>query len=73
MRAWSHIQRCEHCHSSDWKALEKKPIKLVPTMSAMFSEFPKYMPETARTQCWMCHKGSARPERRPGPAAPPAR
>jgi hypothetical protein len=59
---------CQHCHSTDWKALDKPPIKLVATMSAMFTEFPKYMPATARTQCWMCHKGRARPERRPPPA-----
>jgi photosynthetic reaction center cytochrome c subunit len=64
---------CGHCHSKDWKALEKKPIKLVPTMLAMFSDFPKYMPETARTQCWMCHKGGTRPERHPRVAAPPDR
>ena len=37
-------------------------MKLVKTMNAMFEEFPKYMPATARTQCYMCHKGSTKPE-----------
>jgi hypothetical protein len=53
---------CEHCHDpSDWKASTTKPMQMVPRMNAMFSEFPKYMPPTARTQCWMCHKGSTKP------------
>ncbi len=52
---------CDHCHSSDWKARDKAPMKKVPLMSSLFEEFPKYMPSTARTQCFMCHKGSTRP------------
>ena len=56
---------CEHCHTADWKEKEKRPMKLVATMTSMFEEFPKYMPATARTQCYMCHKGSTKPERRP--------
>jgi hypothetical protein len=55
---------CDHCHVADWKAAEKKPMRTVATMTAMFDEFPKYMPETARTQCYMCHKGSTKPKLR---------
>jgi hypothetical protein len=39
-------------------------MKLVRRMTAMFEEFPKFMPPTARTQCWMCHKGKTKPEAR---------
>lgn len=52
---------CDHCHSADWKAKDKAPMKKVALMSSLFEEFPKYMPATARTQCFMCHKGSTRP------------
>lgn len=55
---------CDHCHVADWKAAEKKPMRTVEKMKAMFEEFPKYMPETARTQCYMCHKGSTKPKLR---------
>jgi formate-dependent nitrite reductase cytochrome c552 subunit len=54
---------CDHCHDpSNWKAADKKPMKLVPRMSAMFEEFPKYMPEKAQTQCYMCHQGTIKPK-----------
>jgi hypothetical protein len=57
---------CDHCHvPTDWKQAEKAPMRLVPRMSALFAEFPKYMPETARTQCFMCHKGSTKPRKGP--------
>jgi hypothetical protein len=53
---------CEYCHdAADWKASKKAPMRMVPRMNAMFAEFPKYMPTSARTQCWMCHKGSTEP------------
>ncbi|HJR61144.1 MAG TPA: photosynthetic reaction center cytochrome c subunit family protein [Vicinamibacterales bacterium] len=55
---------CDHCHTQDWTEASKPPMKLVATMNGMFTEFPKYMPATARTQCWMCHKGSTRPKLR---------
>ncbi len=55
---------CDYCHAiENWKAPDKKPMRTVANMSAMFEEFPKYMPETARTQCYMCHKGSTKPKR----------
>jgi hypothetical protein len=55
---------CDHCHVADWKQVEKKPMRTVEKMTAMFEEFPKYMPDTARTQCYMCHKGSTKPKLR---------
>ena len=53
---------CDHCHNpADWKDATKRPMQLVSRMNAMFAEFPKFMPPTARTQCFMCHKGSTKP------------
>ena len=56
---------CAHCHiATDWKSDAKPAYKMVARMKAMFSVFPQYMPPGARTQCWMCHKGSTEPKRR---------
>ena len=56
---------CAHCHSpTNWKLDAKPAYKMVARMKAMFTVFPQYMPTTARTQCWMCHKGSTKPKRR---------
>lgn len=56
---------CTHCHTgTDWKSDAKTAYKMVARMNSMFSVFPQYMPPTARTQCWMCHKGSPEPKRR---------
>lgn len=54
---------CDHCHTAEWKNAEKKAMKTVALMSSLFEEFPKYMPPTARTQCYMCHKGSTKPQK----------
>lgn len=55
---------CDHCHTPrDWKAATKPPYRMVATMTAMFEVFPKFMPKTARTQCYMCHKGAKSPRR----------
>jgi hypothetical protein len=33
---------CDHCHvAADWKLAEKKPMRTVEKMKAMFAEFPK--------------------------------
>jgi hypothetical protein len=57
---------CEFCHvTTDWTAATKPAHRMVATMNAMFKEFPKYMPQGARTQCYMCHKGSTSPLRQP--------
>jgi hypothetical protein len=53
---------CEHCHNpADWKSSEKSAFKTTATMNGLFEEFPKYMPASARTQCYMCHQGSKKP------------
>lgn len=52
---------CDHCHTSDWKSDEKPAFRMARTMNGLFQLFPKYMPSTARTQCYMCHKGSTKP------------
>lgn len=55
---------CDYCHDiGDWAAADKQPHRMVATMSALFEEFPKFMPPAARTQCFMCHQGKARPTR----------
>ena len=57
---------CDHCHDpSDWKSGAKAAFKTAVRMGAMFDLFPKYMPASARTQCWMCHKGGRKPQRGP--------
>lgn len=62
---------CDHCHTSDWKSREKDPIKTTATMNGLFEIFPKYMPEGARTQCFMCHKGSKKPPFKPSAEVAP--
>jgi hypothetical protein len=52
---------CDHCHTSDWKSSEKTTFRTVALMSSLFPTFAEYMPASARTQCYMCHKGSIRP------------
>ena len=56
---------CDYCHVADWKKAEKKPMTLVARMNGMFELFPKFMPATARTQCYMCHQGSTKPALHP--------
>ncbi len=56
---------CDYCHvATNWKSDEKPAYKMVARMNSMFKVFPQFMPPTARTQCWMCHKGSTEPKRR---------
>ena len=59
---------CDHCHdSADWKSGTKPAFATTARMNAMFDVFPKFMPAGARTQCYMCHKGSKHPAVKPGP------
>lgn len=56
--------RCEYCHvTNNWKASARPAHQMVSVMNGMFEIFPKFMPPGARTQCWMCHKGSTTPAR----------
>ena len=55
---------CEYCHvANDWQARTRPAYQMVSVMNGMFEVFPKFMPASARTQCWMCHKGSTTPRR----------
>jgi hypothetical protein len=54
--------KCEFCHvPGDWLNASKSAFQVAGTMNAMFEVFPEYMPPTARTQCFMCHKGRTSP------------
>jgi hypothetical protein len=54
---------CSFCHDpSDWKSQAKPTFATTGRMNDMFEIFPKYMPATARTQCFMCHKGHQKPD-----------
>jgi hypothetical protein len=56
---------CNHCHTADWKEASKPQMQTVETMNRLFEIFPKFMPASARTQCFMCHKGATKPPKTP--------
>ena len=59
---------CTHCHEpGNWIAATKRPHAMVGKMLPIFDEIPKHFDRsrTPSTQCYMCHQGSAIPERRP--------
>ena len=59
--------RCGQCHdTSDWKRVDTDRMRMVPRMAKLFPAMQPFMPPTAVTQCYMCHKGSNRPRRDPG-------
>jgi hypothetical protein len=56
--------RCAQCHDpSDWKRTENDRMRMVPRMLGLFSIMPQYMPPSARTQCYTCHKGENKPKK----------
>ena len=56
--------RCAQCHDpSDWKRKENDKMRMVPRMLGLFSVMSAYMPPTARTQCFTCHKGENKPKK----------
>ena len=58
--------RCGQCHdTSDWKRKDTDKMRMVPRMLALFGVMQPFMPPTARTQCFTCHKGSNKPEKQP--------
>lgn len=58
--------RCGQCHdTTDWKRKDTDTIKMVPRMLSLFGIMQPYMPPTARTQCFTCHKGANKPEKNP--------
>jgi hypothetical protein len=57
---------CTHCHiDGAWSASTRPAHAMVARMNGMFPVFPRFMPESARTQCYMCHEGRRSPERLP--------
>jgi Photosynthetic reaction centre cytochrome C subunit len=58
--------RCTECHTADnWKRFETDKMRLVPRMAALFPRMEPFMPPTAQTQCYMCHKGENKPKKTP--------
>jgi hypothetical protein len=58
--------RCTECHTRDnWKRFETDKMRLVPRMAGLFPRIQPFMPETAQTQCYMCHKGENKPKKSP--------
>jgi hypothetical protein len=60
---------CEHCHEVGiWGDDSKAQKGVAFTMFRLFKEIPTYF-EAARQprlQCFMCHQGKVKPERKPG-------
>ena len=56
---------CTHCHETDRTLNIKAPKAMVAKMLPIFEEIPKHFSNERRplTQCYMCHQGSAKPER----------
>ncbi len=58
--------RCTECHASDnWKRFETDKMRIVPRMAGLFARMQPFMPPTAQTQCYMCHKGENKPKKGP--------
>lgn len=59
---------CSHCHvERDWIDASKPAHQMVTLMSTIFDLIPTYFDSTGRmprTQCYMCHQGRIRIERR---------
>ena len=59
-------RRCAGCHDEDGMgAATEEAVHLVRTMNQLFPVMEKFLPATARTQCFMCHKGRPHPQVRP--------
>jgi hypothetical protein len=57
---------CAGCHDADGAGpATAEAAALVKTMNSLFDVMPKYLPPTARTQCFMCHKGRPHPQQNP--------
>lgn len=57
---------CSHCHEADRALNTKAPKAMVARMLSIFEEIPKHFDKAVRmprTQCYMCHQGSVKPER----------
>ena len=58
---------CSHCHETDRTLNTRAPKAMVAKMMPIFEEIPKHFDKarTPTTQCFMCHQGTAKPERQP--------
>ena len=59
-------RRCAGCHEDGTGPAAEEAVHLVETMTSLFAVMEKFMPPTARSECFMCHKG--RPHPQIGPA-----
>lgn len=58
--------RCAQCHDpTDWKRVATDRMRMVPRMARLFPAMKPFMPASANTQCYMCHKGTNKPEKDP--------
>lgn len=58
--------RCAQCHDpTDWKKVATDKMRMVPRMAKLFPAMQPFMPPEARTQCYMCHKGTNKPKTSP--------
>jgi hypothetical protein len=59
-------RRCAGCHDDGGAGrATDEAVHLVQTMSSLFPLMKTYVPETAVTQCFMCHKGRPHPQANP--------
>jgi hypothetical protein len=56
---------CAGCHDEGVGAATEEAESLVKLMNSLFPVMERYLPEGARTQCFMCHKGRPHPARAP--------
>lgn len=56
---------CAGCHEGGTGPATEEAVSLVRLMNSLFPVMEKRLPATARTQCFMCHKGRPHPERAP--------
>jgi hypothetical protein len=57
---------CAGCHESNGTGpATEEAVTLVRTMNGLFTVMKEFLPPTARTQCFMCHKGRPHPQIRP--------
>jgi cytochrome c553 len=57
---------CAGCHERNGTGpATDEAVALVRTMTGLFAVMKDFLPPTARTQCFMCHKGRPHPQVRP--------
>jgi hypothetical protein len=57
---------CAGCHEGDSTGpVTQEAAEKVRIMNSLFPTMKEFLPSTARTQCFMCHKGRPHPQIRP--------